>query len=141
MLSLRVLSCQSGNRVRVTARLVPAASEKPLWAEQYDRDLRDILTVQAEVTQAIAGEIKLTLSPEEKTRLASPRPVNPEAYEAYLKGRSLLVSGFQAGYEKPNYFRLALGERSQLRPRLFRSRDVWLMRTDTGYLASHGSSR
>ena len=127
---------QSGNRVRVTARLVPAASEKPLWAEQYDRDLRDILTVQAEVTQAIAGEIKLTLSPEEKTRLASPRPVNPEAYEAYLKGRSYWFQVSKPGYEEAeHYFRLALEKDPNYALAYSGLADVWLMRTDTGYLA------
>ncbi len=91
---------QSGNRVRVTARLVPASTERPLWAEQYDRDLRDILTLQAEVTQAIASEIKLKLSPEEKARLTSSRPVNPEAFEAYLKGRFYWYQVSKSGFEE-----------------------------------------
>jgi eukaryotic-like serine/threonine-protein kinase len=127
---------QSGNRVRVTARLVPASSEKPLWGEQYDRDLRDILTVQAEVTQAIAGEIELKLSPEEKTRLASARPVNPEAYEAYLKGRSYWFQISKPGYEEAErYFHLALEKDPNYALAYSGLADVWLMRTDTGYLA------
>jgi serine/threonine protein kinase/tetratricopeptide (TPR) repeat protein len=127
---------QSGNRVRVTARLVPASTEKPLWAEQYDRDLRDILTLQAEVTQAIAGEIKLKLSPEEKARLASPRPVNPEAYEAYLKGRFYWFQVSKPGFEEAErYFRLALEKDPNYALAYSGLADVWLMRTDTGYLA------
>ena len=127
---------QSGNRVRVTARLVPAFTEKPLWAEQYDRDLRDILTLQAEVTQAIAGEIKLTLSPEEKTRLTSPRPVNPEAFEAYLKGRSYWFQVSKSGFdEAERYFELALEKDPNYALAYSGLADVWLMRTDTGYIA------
>ena len=127
---------QSGNRVRVTARLVPASTEKPLWAEQYDRDLRDILTLQAEVTQAIAGEIELKLSPEEKTSLASPRPVNPEAYEAYLKGRSYWFQVSKSGFEEAErYFQLALDKDPNYALAYSGLADVWLMRTDTGYLA------
>jgi tetratricopeptide (TPR) repeat protein len=127
---------QSGNRVRVTARLVPAASEKPLWAEQYDRDLRDILTLQSEVTQAIAGEIKLKLSPEEKTRLASPRPVNPEAYEAYLKGRSYYFQLSKPGIEEAErYFKLTLEKDPNFALAYSGLADVWLVRTDAGYLA------
>ncbi len=127
---------QSGNRVRVTARLVPASTEKPLWAEQYDRDLRDILALQAEVTQAIADEIKLKLSPEEKARLASPRPVNPEAYEAYLKGRFYWYQVSKSGFEEAErYFHLALEKDPQYALAYSGLSDVWLMRADTGFLA------
>lgn len=127
---------QSGNRVRVTARLIPASSEQPLWAEQYDRDLRDILTLQAEVTQAIAGEIKLTLSPEEKASLASSRPVNPEAHEAYLKGRFYWFQVSKSGFEEAeHYFQLALEKDPNYALAYSGLADVWLMRTDTGYLA------
>jgi TolB-like protein len=127
---------QSGNRVRVTARLVSASTERPLWAEQYDRDLRDILTLQADVTQAIAAEIKLKLSPEEKARLISSRPVNPEAFEAYLKGRSYWYQVSKSGFEEAErYFHMALEKDPQYALAYSGLADVWLMRTDTGYLA------
>jgi tetratricopeptide (TPR) repeat protein len=67
--------------------LIQAEQERHLWAESYERDLRDILALQSEVAQAIASEIKIKVTPQEQTRLASVRPVNPEAYEAYLRGR------------------------------------------------------
>jgi len=86
---------QSGNRVRVTARLVAASSEKPLWAEQYDRDLRDILTLQAEVTQAIAGEIRLKLSAEEKARLAATAPRESRSVRGLPERTLLLGSGYE----------------------------------------------
>jgi len=126
---------QSGNRVRVTARLVPAAGEKPLWSDEYDRDLRDIISLQAEVTQAIAAEVKLKLSPEQKNRLAALRPVNPEAYEAYLKGRFYWYQISKSSYEQAErYFQLALEKDPNYALAYSGLADVWLMRTDSGYL-------
>ena len=62
-------------------------TERHLWAESYESDLGDILALQGELAQAIATAIQVKLTPEEHTRLASARPVDPEAYQAYLKGQ------------------------------------------------------
>ncbi len=78
---------RSGNRVRVTANLLHASTDRHLWAETYERDFRDVISLQDEVAQAVAREIKVALSPAESTRLATVRKVKPEAYELYLKGR------------------------------------------------------
>src|SRR6185295_9087209 len=78
---------RSGQRVRITMRLVRAATEQHLWAESYEKDLTDVLAVQAEAARAIVGEVKVRLTPEEGKRLAKVRLVDPEAYDAYLKGR------------------------------------------------------
>jgi adenylate cyclase len=78
---------RSGQRVRITVELVRAATDQHLWAESYEKDLTDVLAVQAEAARAIVGEIKVRLTPEEGKRLAKVRPVDPEAYDAYLKGR------------------------------------------------------
>jgi TolB-like protein/Tfp pilus assembly protein PilF len=78
---------RAGDRVRITAQLIHAETDQHLWAESYERDLRDILALQSEVAREIADEIELTLTPEEELRLASARPVDPEAYIAYTKGR------------------------------------------------------
>jgi TolB-like protein/Tfp pilus assembly protein PilF len=78
---------RSGQRVRITVQLVNAASGRNLWAESYEKDLTDVLAAQADAARAIVGEIKVRLSPEEGRRLAKVRPVDPEAYDAYLKGR------------------------------------------------------
>jgi tetratricopeptide (TPR) repeat protein len=77
---------RAGQRVRITAQLIVAAPERHLWADNYDRDFGDILTLSSEVARAIAREIKVAVTPTEERRLASARPVNPETYEAYLKG-------------------------------------------------------
>ena len=77
----------AGNRVRITAQLIEASSDRHLWAKSFERDFRDVLALQSDVARDIASEIQLQVSPQVRARLASPRVVNPEAYELYLKGR------------------------------------------------------
>jgi TolB-like protein/DNA-binding winged helix-turn-helix (wHTH) protein len=81
--------CSRG-RVRITAQLIRANPEKHLWADGYERGLADVLTLQAEVAQAITNEIQIKVTPQEHARLGSARPVDPEAYQAYLKGSTIL---------------------------------------------------
>jgi TolB-like protein/DNA-binding winged helix-turn-helix (wHTH) protein/Tfp pilus assembly protein PilF len=76
----------SGDHIRVTANLVQAFPERHLWAESYERDLRDVLVLQGDIARAIAREIRVEVTPQEKARLSVYRPVDPEAHEAYLKG-------------------------------------------------------
>jgi TolB-like protein/DNA-binding winged helix-turn-helix (wHTH) protein/Tfp pilus assembly protein PilF len=78
---------RSGERVRVTAQLIDARSDKHIWADSYDEDIRDALVLQSKVTTAIARHIRAALNPQEQLALAKSRTINPEAYEAYLKGR------------------------------------------------------
>jgi serine/threonine-protein kinase len=82
-----------GDKVRVTASLIEAATDQSLWTESYERDLTNILSLQAEVARAIAGKIKVTVSPEENARLARDRKVDPATYEAYLRGMFCLNKG------------------------------------------------
>jgi tetratricopeptide (TPR) repeat protein len=77
---------RSGDRVLITAELVDGSNDRHLWAKSYERDVSDALGLQNEVAQAIAGEIQVKLTPQEQARLAQPRPINPEAQEAYLRG-------------------------------------------------------
>jgi TolB-like protein/Tfp pilus assembly protein PilF/predicted Ser/Thr protein kinase len=78
---------RSGNRVRINAKLIQASTDKSLWAKGYDRDLTDVLNLQAEVARDIAQEIRVELTPREQSRLASSARINTEAHDAYLKGR------------------------------------------------------
>jgi adenylate cyclase len=75
-----------GDRVKVTAQLVEASADKHLWAESYERDVKDVLELESDVARTIAKEIRAMVTPDEQTRLAQNRPVNPQAHEAYLRG-------------------------------------------------------
>jgi len=75
-----------GDRVRITAQLIRASTDEHLWAETYDRDVKDVLPLQGEVARTIASQIKVTLSPEEQSRLTPRRAVSSKAHEDYLKG-------------------------------------------------------
>jgi eukaryotic-like serine/threonine-protein kinase len=78
---------RDGGRVKITARLIQAVNETPLRSFDYERELADVLKLQSEVARAVANEIRIQLTAEERARLASARRVNPEAHEAYLIGR------------------------------------------------------
>lgn len=77
---------RSGDRVRITAQLIQVPAEKHLWAHSYDGDVRDALTLQSQVADAVAEQIRIKLNPREQAALKK-KAVDPEAYEAYLKGR------------------------------------------------------
>ena len=81
---------RSGNRVRITAQLIDAATGGHLWAERYDRDLTDLFAVQDDVTRRIVDALKVTLSPTEKARLADSGTPSIDAYDWALRGRELL---------------------------------------------------
>jgi TolB-like protein/Tfp pilus assembly protein PilF len=91
---------RSGGKVGINVQLIYAPTDRHLWAKPYARDLRDVLTLQQEVARAIADEIRVRLTPQERTRLASARVVNREAYEAYLRGRYHATQLTQDGLEK-----------------------------------------
>ena len=78
---------RAGERVRVTAQLVQVHDQSQVWAETYERDLRDVLIVQSEVAAAVARTIAVTLTPDAQARLARARPIHGEAYQDYLRGR------------------------------------------------------
>jgi TolB-like protein/DNA-binding winged helix-turn-helix (wHTH) protein/Flp pilus assembly protein TadD len=85
---------RSGNRVRITAQLLNAPTDKHLWAESYERDLGDVLRLQNEVAQAIAQQVRAQLTPQQQAQFRSAGSVNPNAYEAYLRGRYYLSNQF-----------------------------------------------
>jgi TolB-like protein/Tfp pilus assembly protein PilF len=78
---------QADNRVRITANLIQCSDQAQLWADSFERELKDILALQSDVARAVAQEIKVALTPQEQASTAAARPVNPEAYQAYVKGR------------------------------------------------------
>jgi TolB-like protein/DNA-binding winged helix-turn-helix (wHTH) protein/Tfp pilus assembly protein PilF len=107
---------RSGERVRIRVQLIHAATDRHLWAETYERDVRDVLDLQSEIASAIAREVQLKTTPAELTRATTRRPVNPRALDDYLQGRYLYwnrrteanlakaVEYFQSAIrEDPNY--------------------------------------
>jgi len=78
---------RSGGRVRITAQLIEAAVDKHLWAHSYDGEVRETLALQSRVARAIAEEIRVNVQPAEGAALRNVKAVDPDAYEAYLKGR------------------------------------------------------
>jgi TolB-like protein/DNA-binding winged helix-turn-helix (wHTH) protein/Tfp pilus assembly protein PilF len=90
---------RTGDRVRVTIRLSRAFPERQLWAEEYDRSTRDVMTLQAEIARSVADEIQVKLTPEERTRLAASRSINPEAQDNYLRGLYLGSSYTEVGLQ------------------------------------------
>ncbi len=78
---------RSGDKVRITAQLIDARADRHLWAKSFERDSRDVLALQSELASAIASEINVQLTPSEKARLTTVQSVNPEAHDAYLRGR------------------------------------------------------
>jgi TolB-like protein/DNA-binding winged helix-turn-helix (wHTH) protein len=84
---------RSGQHVRITAQLIDARNEGHLWAHSYERDLSDVVTLQGQVAQEIAQAAKVELAPKERAVLENPQKVNPEAYDAFLKGERALGFG------------------------------------------------
>jgi TolB-like protein/Tfp pilus assembly protein PilF len=102
---------RAGDRVRITAQLIDPMKETHLWAESYDRHLRDILDLQADVARAIAHEIQVKLTPQERAQLSQVQPVDPEAYEAYLKGRYYFNKRSREGHAQAcQYFQQAIAK-------------------------------
>jgi TolB-like protein/Tfp pilus assembly protein PilF len=78
---------RSGDQVRITAQLIEASTDKHLWSQSYQGELRDTLALQSKVAGAIAEQIRINLNPQEQAALKTTKVVNPQAYESYLKGR------------------------------------------------------
>lgn len=78
---------RSGNRVRITAQLIEASSDRHLWAHSYEHDLKDVLLLQDEVSRDIAEEVRIKLTPRERSLLSQAHGIDPEVYDDYLRGR------------------------------------------------------
>ena len=87
---------RDAGRIRITAQLIEARTERSLWNNSYERDFRDVLTLQGDIARAIADEVRVVVTPQVRARLAVARPVNPAAQELYLRGRYFLAKGLEA---------------------------------------------
>ncbi len=102
---------RAGDRVRITAQLIHAATDQHIWAKSYERDASDVLALQSEVARAIADEVQAKLTPQERARLARPRRADPAAHEAYLKGRYYWARATEESVRKSiEYFEEAIAK-------------------------------
>lgn len=108
---------REGKRLRITVQLIEARQERHLWAAKYDRDFRDILVLQREVARAVTEQIKGKLTEQEKVRGTPAHPVDPEAFEAYLKGKFYANKLTKEGLDKAiGYFEQALEKNKEYAP-------------------------
>jgi pentatricopeptide repeat protein len=84
---------KQGDHIRVTAQLIRGTTDEHFWSETYDREMRDALTLESELAQSIAEKVQVTVTGDERQRLTAARPVAPEVYESYLRGRFVLDRG------------------------------------------------
>ncbi len=100
---------RAGEQVRITTRLIDAANDRQIWSQSYERPLKDVLSLQSDVAQAIARAVKINLKSEERTRLAGRRAVNPEAQDAFFRGRFHISQGSPDGIRKGiDYYKKAI---------------------------------
>jgi TolB-like protein len=98
-----------GNNVRITTQLIDASTDMHLWSEIYDRNISDLLSIQSEVAQNVAKELKATLTSEEKQQIEKRETNNPEAYNLYLQGFFHIKKRTNEGYKKSiEYFEKAV---------------------------------
>jgi serine/threonine protein kinase/Tfp pilus assembly protein PilF len=126
-----------GGRVQIRAKLIKASTEQNLWAENYEREMSDILALQSEMAQTIAQEVEVNLTPGEKTLLSSTRPVDPVAYEAILKGQfhsyKLTSKDLETAQQ---YFELALDNDPESALAYSGIAKVWLARMAMGLVST-----
>jgi serine/threonine protein kinase/Tfp pilus assembly protein PilF len=127
---------RSGDRIRISAQLIHAAKDEHLWAESYERDLRDILSLQRELARVIATRIDIELTPKEESALASTRSIDPEAHEAYLKGRFQWNKRTRNGLEKSvDFFERAIARDPGYAQAYVGLADAYIVLADLGYRA------
>jgi tetratricopeptide (TPR) repeat protein len=126
---------RDGKRVRISATLIQVRDQAQRWADSFDRDLTSILVLQSDVARSVAGALRLALLPAEQTRLAGARPVNPDAYEAHLKGVSHLQRQTQPALDlAQQYFEAALQKDPDYAPAYAGVASVWNSRNFRGYV-------
>jgi TolB-like protein/DNA-binding winged helix-turn-helix (wHTH) protein/Tfp pilus assembly protein PilF len=125
---------RSGDQVRITAQLIEASTDRHLWSQSYDGELRDTLALQSRVASAIAEQIRINVTPQEQAALKNIKVVNPEAYESYLKGRYFwnkrTADGLKAALA---YFKQAIDEDPRYAQAYSGSADTYALLGDWQY--------
>jgi len=132
---------QIGDTVRIRLQLIDVLpEERNIWAKTYERAGTDILAMYGDITRTIAGKVQVKLTAEEKTRFAKARQVNPEAYDAYLKGAYQVVKLTRAGLDAAqSYFELALEKDPTYAPAYAGIAFVWAARGQMGILPARAA--
>jgi TolB-like protein/DNA-binding winged helix-turn-helix (wHTH) protein/Tfp pilus assembly protein PilF len=127
---------RAGDRVRIAVQLVQAGDQTQVWSDEYEGSLRDLLGIQRQVTQAIAHGIRLTLTRDEQVRFGASPFVDPEAYEAVIKGRFYWNKRTDEGMQKAtDYFQEAVEEDPGYAAAYAGLADCWLSRAWYGYVS------
>jgi serine/threonine-protein kinase len=127
---------RAGDRVSITAQLLEPSTGNQIWSNRYERDLRDVLAIRNEIVTAIVAGIKSQLSPDQRRRLASAQAVNPEAFEAYLKGRFHWLRQTRQDYDlAERYYQLAIEKDPEYGLAHAGLSGVWMMRGELGLVA------
>jgi TolB-like protein/Tfp pilus assembly protein PilF len=127
---------REASRVLINARLIRASDQTQIWADSYERERQDILVLQADVARAIARQIRIRLSPREQSRLARSAAVDPEAYEAYLKGQFHMSKFSPADNNTAlDYFNLALEKDPEFALGYAGIAAVWVQRQAIGVVS------
>ena len=127
---------RSGDRVKITAQLIQGATDRHVWAKSYDRDLRDVLALENDVAQAIADEIRVSITLQEQVQMARSRPVDPAAYDAYLQGYHYLWNEAErrSGPETAiGYFHQAIAKDPNLAMAYVGLADAHILLVDNGF--------
>ncbi len=127
---------RSGDRIRISAQLIHAAKDQHLWAESYERDSHDVLSLQRKLARVIADRINVELTPQEQSALAHTQPIDPEAHEAYLKGRYHWNSRTRESLEKSlGFFEEAIARDPEYAPAYAGLADAYIVLADLEYRA------
>ena len=125
---------QSSHKVRITVHLIEGATERQLWAEAYERDLCDVLALQSDIVSEVARQIRVSVTAPEQRRLTTSRPVDPDAYDAYLRGRHFLDRRVREGLTRAvDYFRTAIDRDPTYAPALAGLADAYALLGTVGY--------
>jgi eukaryotic-like serine/threonine-protein kinase len=126
---------RSGNRVRITAQLINAVSDRHLWADSYDRDVSDVLKLQSEVAQAIAHEVQAKTTKQDEKRLSHYKSINPEAHDVYLKARAQWSTRTEEGLRRSiEYFQQAISQEPQYALAYAGMADSYIVSAEQGFV-------
>ncbi len=127
---------RSGNRLKLTAQLIDASTDRHLWADSYERDLQNVVSLQVEVAQDIAGQIRAKLDAQDRAELSKNNSVNPEAFEAYVRGRYFWNKRSQPDLNRGlSYFKQAIEKDPAYAPAYAGEADCYIMLANWNFVA------